>query len=306
MKYPIHKDFWWMQYMHMSKKITLLKLENIMLKIAYFITPKGSRVIRKQIQVQTRDQSLVKVDLFYPKNTTGKLSGFLYFPGGGFMMCATHIHKRNLCHIVKKTQTVGMMVHYRLAPKYAFPTALYDAIDVLQFVYENADALGLEANQLGLAGDSAGGNIACGLSLYNQDHLQYPLKALMLVYPGLIKDSTTPSRKNYTDTPMFNASMFPLIHKVFYKNGTDGLHQYAFPMLHDNIHGIGPVYIETAEFDCLVDEGLMFHDRLIKANVPSTLHATKGTVHGYDVVLKSKITQESLAKRCDFIRANLK
>jgi len=306
LKYPIHKDFWWMQYTHMSKNLFVLKLENLMLKVAYFFAPKGKNVIMKQIQVKTRDQGFVKVDLFIPKNKPGLLAGLLYFSGGGFMMCSTHIHKLNLCHIVKTTQTVGIMVHYRLAPKYPFPTALYDAIDVLDYVYQHADMLHLDANRLGLAGDSAGGNIACGLSLYNQDHLHYPLKALMLVYPGLIKDNTTPSRKNYIDTPMFNASMFPLIHKVFYINGTMGLDQYAFPMLHENIHSIGPVYIETAEFDCLVDEGLMFHDRLIKANIASTLNATKGTVHGYDVVQRSKITQESLVKRCDFIRTHLK
>ena len=306
MNYPIHKDFWWMQYMHMSKNLSLLSIENWMLKVAYSMTGKGKGIIKKQIQVKTRDNASIEVELFYPKNVDNNAKALLYLPGGGFMMRATHIHKINLCHIVRRTNTIGIMIHYRLAPKYPFPTALYDAIDVLNYVYLNAFSLGINPDLLAIGGDSAGGNLACGLALYNQDHLHYPIKALMLVYPGLVKGISTPSRKNYTNTPMFNASMFPLIEKVFYINGTADLEQYAFPMLHPHIHSIGSVYIETAEYDCLVDEGLMFHERLIKLNIPSTLHATKGTVHGYDVVQRSHITKESIHKRCEFINETLK
>ncbi|PKL00316.1 MAG: hypothetical protein CVV56_06980 [Tenericutes bacterium HGW-Tenericutes-1] len=306
MKYPIHKDFWWMNYMHMSKNLSLLKIENWMLKIAYSLTSKGKGIIKRQIQVKTRDNHYVQVDLFYPKNKETNSKGLLYLPGGGFIMRATHIHKINLCHLVRRTQSVGMMIHYRLAPKYPFPTALYDAIDVLNYIHTNALSLGLNSDLLGIGGDSAGGNLACGLALYNQDYLHIPIKTLMLVYPGLVKGQSTPSRKNYTDTPMFNASMFPLIEKVYYKNGTLDLEHYAFPMEHPNIHSLGSVYIETAEYDCLVDEGLMFHDRLVKLNISSTLHATKGTVHGYDVVQRSQITKESISKRCEFINNHLK
>ena len=272
----------------------------------YSLTYKGKDVKKKQIKIQMRDHQSIKVDIFYPKYKATLSKALLYFPGGGFMMCATHIHKKNLCHIVKRTKSIGIMVHYRLAPKYPFPTAFYDAIDVYKYVYENAKTLGIDQNLIGLGGDSAGGNLACGLALYNQDYIHYPLKSLLLVYPGLAKGISTPSRMNYTDAPMFNASMFPLIEKVYFKNGIDDLEPYAFPLLHQNIHSIGSVYIETAEFDCLVDEGKAFHELLLKSNISSILHETKGTVHGYDVVQRSKITQESIQKRCDFLTSTLK
>ena len=64
-----------------------------------------------------------------------------------------------------------------------------------------------------------------------------------------------------------------------------------------------PTYLETAEFDCLRDEGAAFAKRLQDNGIPVLLNETRGTMHGYDILRRSPITQENLAKRIAALRA---
>lgn len=305
MNYPINKDFTWLKYIHMTKNLSLLKWENPFVKFAYSLQSAGKNVYKKTIDIPSRDGKKITIDLFYPKKIEPSYKTLIYFPGGGFLMRASHFHKKNLCHLVRKTNVLGIMVHYRLAPEYPFPTFLYDAIDTLQYLFAHAKELSIDSNHIGLGGDSAGGNIAMGLALYNRDYLHHPIQSVMLVYPGLAKGISNESRRNYVDTPMFNASMFPLIEKVVYHQGMSGLDYYAFPLEHPNLSSLGKIYVETAEYDCLRDDGLEVYKRLKEINASVTLNETLGTVHGYDVVNKSPITKSSLQKRCDFISESL-
>ena len=60
--------------------------------------------------------------------------------------------------------------------------------------------------------------------------------------------------------------------------------------------------METVEFDCLRDEGILYAKRLEEEGIYVTLHETKGTIHGYDFMSKSPIVQDSLQRRIAFLR----
>ena len=64
-----------------------------------------------------------------------------------------------------------------------------------------------------------------------------------------------------------------------------------------------PAYIETAEFDCLYDDGILYAKKLSEAGVRVTLNETKGTMHGFDIMQRATVTREALAKRIEFMRA---
>lgn len=76
---------------------------------------------------------------------------------------------------------------------------------------------------------------------------------------------------------------------------------YRSPMEAESYEGIPMTYIETAEYDCLRDGALIYADRLREAGISVKLHQTKGTVHGYDMALKSSIVQALIAKRTAFL-----
>jgi len=61
-------------------------------------------------------------------------------------------------------------------------------------------------------------------------------------------------------------------------------------------------YIETAEFDCLHDDGILYSEKLREAGVEVVLNETKGTMHGFDIVQKSKTTQNAIKARIEFMK----
>ena len=63
-----------------------------------------------------------------------------------------------------------------------------------------------------------------------------------------------------------------------------------------------PAYIETAEFDCLHDDGILYSEKLRMAGVEVTLNETKGTMHGFDIMQKASITKAALEARISFMK----
>ena len=61
-------------------------------------------------------------------------------------------------------------------------------------------------------------------------------------------------------------------------------------------------YIETAEFDCLRDDGILFAQRLRQFGVPAELYNTEGTMHGFDIVLDSPIVRACVDRRVAFLK----
>ena len=75
------------------------------------------------------------------------------------------------------------------------------------------------------------------------------------------------------------------------------------PVEADSFAGLPPAYIETAEFDCLHDDGILYAEQLRAAGIAVTLNETRGTMHGFDIVQHAKTTKAALAARIAFMRA---
>ena len=77
---------------------------------------------------------------------------------------------------------------------------------------------------------------------------------------------------------------------------------YYSPVEAESFEGLPPAYVETAEFDCLHDDGILYAEKLHKAGVEVTLNETKGTMHGFDIVQKAQTTKAALAARIEFMK----
>ena len=80
---------------------------------------------------------------------------------------------------------------------------------------------------------------------------------------------------------------------------------YYSPVEAESFEDLPPAYIETAEFDCLHDDGILYAKKLLDAGVEVTLNETKGTMHGFDIMQKAKITKAALAARIEFMKTIL-
>lgn len=247
----------------------------------------------------------IKVYVIKHKKQNNQKKGLLYLHGGSFQIEGTPFHIRNLSKISLNSGYNAVYVKYRLAPKHAFPEGLEDSYKAYLWMKDNAEMLNIDKNRIAIGGDSAGGNLAIGTTLLLRDRLKEQVNKVLLLYPVIDHRQVTNSIKLYTDTPIWNSLLNKDMWETYLKNGDFGMIEYA-SFINSNLRDFPETYIETAEYDCLRDEGILFAERLkalgIKVHERHTMHS----VHGYDGVFYSNFMKQRIKERSAFLLGVLK
>ena len=125
--------------------------------------------------------------------------------------------------------------------------------------------------------------------------------AQLLTYPAVGNCGETESLRLYTDTPMCNTEDMNTYGEWYVQDESAGKLAYRSPIEAESFAGIPMTYIETAEFDCLRDGAILYAEKLRENGIPVELYNTKGTVHGYDMMLRSGIVKDLIEKRVRFL-----
>lgn len=226
----------------------------------------------------------------------------VYFHGGGFTFGGAPYHYQNARDYAISTPCKVVFVRYRLAPAHPFPYPTEDCYEALCWVRNNAKSLGIDPQRIGVGGDSAGGCLAAAVSQMARDRLGWTLGFQMLIYPFTNRHLTSPSNLRFTDTPMWNSKLSQQMLKGYLPDPHAGPIQYASPIEAECFADLPTAYIETAEFDCLHDDGIAYAEKLTEARVEVTLVETKGTMHGFDIVRWAPTTKQVIGHRIQFLK----
>lgn len=254
-------------------------------------------------EVESYDGEKIECFMMSPKLLSGDAPCLVYIHGGGFVLAAAGYHYKNAMHYAKKAGAKVVFVNYRLAPKYAHPVFFEDCYAAACHAYDNAKALGIDVSRIGIGGDSAGSTLAVGVCMMARER-RHPIKFVfqMLPYPFLDARNGSESAKKFTDTPMWNSKLSERIAPMTRVNKERPDYVWYSPVEAESFEGLPPAYIETAEFDCLHDDGILYAEKLREAGIEVTLNETYGTMHGFDIVQRAKTTKEALASRITFMR----
>ena len=208
----------------------------------------------------------------------------VYLHGGGWTIGSVDTHDEPCRALAAGTGAVVVSVDYRLAPEHPFPAAVHDAYAAVCFVADNADDLGVDADRLVVAGDSAGGNLSAAISLMARDRSGPTIALQVLVYPAVDFDYDSgrwPSlQENATGYFLHLETMrwFADCYGSAERLAGDPL---AAPIRAADHAGLPPAHVFVAGFDPLRDEGLAYAEVLRDAGVPVTVCCHDGQVHGY-------------------------
>ncbi|MEZ5227130.1 MAG: alpha/beta hydrolase [Acidimicrobiales bacterium] len=202
-----------------------------------------------------------------------------FFHGGGWVLSNIAGHDSLARRITTRTGGIVMSVDYRLAPEHPFPAPHDDCWAATQWLAEHAAELGGDPDLVMIAGDSAGGNLAAGVALRARDE-GLALAAQLLIYPCVDTDFERPSMidnatgyfLDTTDMVWFWDQFVPADQRS---------NPYAVPMRADDVSGLAPALIQTAEYDPLRDEGEAWAARLNEAGVEVEVTRYDGVVHGF-------------------------
>ncbi len=254
-------------------------------------------------EVESYDGEKIECFLMSPKSVEGKAPCLIYIHGGGFVLPAAGYHYKNAMRYAKEAGCKVIFINYRLAPKHPYPVFYEDCYSAMCWVYDNAEALGIDTSRIGIGGDSAGSTLAVGVCMMAKDRA-HPVRFLfqMLPYPYLDARGNSESCEKYTDTPMWNSTLSDRIGPMTKVDQNTPNYVYYSPVEVENFEGLPPAYIETAEFDCLHDDGILYAEKLRAAGVDVVLNETNGTMHGFDIVQKAKTTREAIESRIVFMK----
>ena len=215
----------------------------------------------------------------YADSTERGLPVVAFFHGGGWVLSSVDGHDSLARRIAKRSGALVVSVEYRLAPEHPFPAPHDDCWAVTRWLSEHAADLGGDPARLAVAGDSAGGNLAAGVALRARDEgLQ--LAHQLLIYPCIDTEQTRPSMSENGDGYFLTAADMDW----FWGHFVPPEHRanpYAVPARAEDVSGLAPALVQTAEFDPLRDEGEDWGARLAAAGVPVEVTRYDGVVHGF-------------------------
>jgi acetyl esterase len=133
---------------------------------------------------------------------------------------------------------------------------------------------------------------------------QGPPICLQLLHQAVLDDRLeTWSARTFTDTPWVNRDKLATMWRHY--PGSVPAPPYAAPARADDLSGLPPAYIATAEFDPLRDEGIAYALRLLQAGVSVELHQWPGTFHGSQAIMSADVSQRQIAELCAVLRRAL-
>jgi acetyl esterase/lipase len=203
----------------------------------------------------------------------------VYFHGGGWVTGSIATHDGPCRALARSSGVVVVSVDYRLAPEHPFPAAVDDAWTATQWVSNHAEELKLDADRIGVAGDSSGGNLAAVVARRGRDHA-VPLALQVLLYPVISASADTPSYSFFSEGYGLTRDGMRWYWEQYLGDG-DGTSPDASPSQTDDLRRLPRAIVVTAEADVLRDEAEAYAQRLFLSTVETEGYRYDGMVHGF-------------------------
>jgi acetyl esterase len=233
----------------------------------------------------------VPVRIYRPHGAQGAV---VWLHGGGFVMGDLDTEHPWAVRVADGSGAVVISVGYRLAPEQRFPAALDDAYAALTWTAEHVAELGIEPGRIAVGGHAAGAGLAAAVALRARDQHGPVIAFQLLNEPELDDRQETWSARNFTDTPFMTRDKAAASWRHYL--GSTPATSYAAPARTDDLAGLPPAYIASAEFDPNRDEAIEYAQRLLRAGVSVDLHQWPGTFHGSQSVLSAAVSRRQIAE----------
>ncbi len=208
------------------------------------------------------------------------LPALLYFFGGGWVLGTIDTADGVSRSLANSAGALVAVVGYRLAPEHPFPAAAADCYATLHWVAGHAREVGADPARLAVGGDSAGGNLAAGVAL--RARADGPaLAGQLLIYPNTDQLADDESMRAAEDPFLFNRHSVAWYRQHYLAKPADAADPLASPLRAENLAGLPPALVITAEYDPLRDQGEAYARRLADDGVPVELSRYPGMAHGF-------------------------
>jgi acetyl esterase len=213
----------------------------------------------------------------------------VYFHGGGWVAGDLETHDRQARTLAVELDSAILSIDYRRPPETVFPGAFADALAATRWAAVHIGELGGDPRRLGVAGDSAGGNLAAAVALACRAGGP-SLAGQLLVYPVVdaagnfrspAENAKYPSRAENAEGYFLTLAAMQWFADHYLAGVEDGLDPRVSPLRASDLSGAAPAIICTAGFDPLRDEGEAYAKALERAGVRVSYFCEPTLIHGF-------------------------
>ena len=203
----------------------------------------------------------------------------VFFHGGAWVAGSIASHDAMCRALANRSGAVVLNVGYRLAPEHPFPAGLDDAESAIRWAVEHRAQLGAGDGGVAIAGDSAGATLCAVAALALREAITARLALQVLVYPATDIRLGSESWQELGEDYLLTRDEVEWSLRQY--GPPDRTDWRVSPLLADDVSGVPPALIITAECDPLRDEAESYARRLVEAGVRVTVHRYVGMVHGF-------------------------
>ncbi|MCR5145273.1 MAG: alpha/beta hydrolase [Lachnospiraceae bacterium] len=244
------------------------------------------------------------MDIFVVEPTEVK-GDMVFFHGGAYALPVQSPVIDLAVYYARNTNRRVFIPEYILMPDAKGEEVFKDCINAWNYITdaEKNTEYKIDTQNVMLYGESAGGALATGLTMYLRDHdnegLVRPCK-LMLIYPVLDNDCSYESKTKYADAAWSEGSNESMWNAYLTSADEDWM-KYLVPMSNDDVSGFPATYVEPQEMDILHDEAVKFFEKLQAADTQCEMREIPGSYHSFDYDMKNEYVRDIVKERLAYM-----
>ncbi|MER6086180.1 alpha/beta hydrolase [Streptomyces sp. NPDC013157] len=246
-----------------------------------------------------------------PAGARGPLPALLYLHGGRWSLGDAQTHARLISELVTGAGVCAVVPEYSRAPEARYPVALEECYALLAWAVAQAGALALDPGRLAVAGDCAGATLAAAVTMLAKARRGPRISAQLLYYPLTDARCDSPSQRQFATGYLLTRRALRAYWQRYAADPARRSEPTAAPLRArpQELAGLPPALVVTAEADVARDEGEQYARRLSEAGVDALSVRFLGTVHDFvalHALADSAPTRAALLTGCAFLRARLR
>ncbi|WP_329341325.1 alpha/beta hydrolase [Streptomyces sp. NBC_01352] len=204
---------------------------------------------------------------------------YVNFHGGGFVVARPEQDDHICRYIAATAGCVVINVDYAVSPQRPFPAPVTQAYDVTAWVAENGPANGWDGSRLAVGGHSAGASLTAAVCRTARDRGTFTPRLQIIDSAPLDQVADPAAKHSPIAKPLLTPHLMRVFTAAYVPDSADRAHPLVSPGLADDLAGLPPALVITAEHDRLRDEGDAYAKALDAAGVPVTHRVFEGVDH---------------------------
>ncbi|MEU0743613.1 alpha/beta hydrolase [Streptomyces sp. NPDC006134] len=235
----------------------------------------------------------VRVRIVRPAGAEGPLPVIVYIHGAGWVFGNAHTHDRLVRELAVGAGAAVVFPEYDLSPEHRYPVALEQSWTAARWVVTDGTAEDLDPARVAVAGDSVGGNMSAALTLLAKERGGLPLVQQVLFYPVTDAAFDTGSYHRFAEGYFLRRDAMRWFWDQYTTDERQRAEITASPLraTTEQLTGLPPALVVTAEADVLRDEGEAYANKLRAAGVPVIAVRYQGALHDFVMLNALRETQ---------------